>query len=78
MKRVHQFFGRALLVSGALMLFFIITGFTGPQFPNWLVNWTFAAFGLSLAGFAFTYRRWMPEDPPPGRPGPPDNRDRNE
>ena len=78
MKRVHQFFGRALLASGALMLFFIITGFTGPEFPNWLVNWTFAAFGLSLAGFAFTYRRWMPEDPPTGRPGPPDSSNRNE
>ena len=78
MKRVHQFFGRALLVSGAFMLFLVITDFTGPEFPLWLKNWTFAVFGVSLAVFAFTYRRWMPEDPPTGPPGPPDNRDRNE
>lgn len=78
MKRVHQFFGRVLLATGALMLFFIITESTGPDFPDWLVNGTFAAFGLSLAVFAFTYKRWSPEDPPPGPPGPPENRERNE
>ncbi|MDE2899461.1 MAG: hypothetical protein OXN15_00325 [Chloroflexota bacterium] len=78
MKRVHQFFGRALLASGAFMLFLIITDFTGPAFPLWLKNWTFAVFGLSLAVFAFTYKRWSPEDPPQGPPGTPENRDRNE
>ena len=71
MKRAHQFFGRLLLGTGAVMLFFIITDFTGPKFPTWLLNWTFAAFGLSLAGFAFSYRRWMPDEPPSGPP--PDN-----
>ena len=72
MKRVHQFFGRVLLATGALMLFFIITERTGPDFPDWLVNGAFLAFGLSLAVFAFTYKRWSPEDPPP------ENRERNE
>lgn len=71
MRRAHQFFGRMLLATGALMLFFIITDFTGPQFPTWLLNCTFAAFGLALAGFAFTYKRWTPDSSPPGQP--PDN-----
>lgn len=76
MKRVHQFFGRALLATGGLMAFFILMGFTGAELPRWLLDWTFAAFGLSLAVFAFTYKRWRPEEPPPGPP--PDIRDRNE
>ena len=68
MKRAHQFFGRLLMGTGGLLLFFIIADFTGLQFPTWLLNWTFAAFGLSLAGYAFTYKRWMPDEPPPGSP----------
>lgn len=74
MKSAHQFFGRLLIGTGGLMAFFILLGFTGAELPVWIVNWTFAAFGLSLAGFAFTYRRWRPEEPPTNQP--PDNQRR--
>ena len=66
MKRVHQFSGRILLYSGGLLaLIFIVDWGLGIEIPVLIPNLTFAVFGLSLAVFAYTFKRWI-NDPVPG------------
>ena len=62
MKAVHQFFGKVMLATGFLLLMFFITDNVGADFPVWVMNYTFAAFGVSLTVFAFTFRRWREDD----------------
>ena len=62
MKGVHSFFGKVTLASGLLVVVFYLTDQAGPSFPLWVKNYTFATFGLSLAIFAFTFKRWREDD----------------
>ena len=62
MKAVHRFFGKATLVTGLILFGFFLTDQVSLSFPLWVKNYTFAIFGVSLAVFAFTFRRWRAED----------------
>ena len=62
MKAVHLFFGKVMLATGLLLLMFFITDNAGADFPVWVMNYTFAAFGVSLTIYAFTFRRWREDD----------------
>ena len=63
MKSVHQFFGKITLVTGILILMFFLTDKIGMSFPRWVMDYSFAMFGLALTVFAFTYKRWRGDDP---------------
>ena len=63
MKAVHKFFGKVMLATGALFLGFILTDLVGLPFPLWLTDFTFAIFGVALATYAFTFKRWREDEP---------------
>ena len=62
MKAVHGFFGKATLVTGLLLFGYFLTDQVSLSFPLWVKNYTFAIFGISLAVFAFTFKRWREDD----------------
>jgi|GEM_PF-4162837 hypothetical protein len=63
MKSVHHFFGKVMIVTGALFLGFIFTDLIGISFPLWLKNYTFAIFGVALSIYAFSFKRWREDEP---------------
>lgn len=62
MKAVHRFFGKVMAATGVLFLLFILTDQIGLSFPLWIKNYTFAIFGVALAVFAFTFKRWREDE----------------
>jgi len=63
MKAVHNFFGKVTFISGFLLVMFFVTDKMDAEFPLWVKNYTFAVFGIALAVFAFTFKRWREDEP---------------